>query len=105
MNVHDQERRASNRYELRLPLRIAGQTVSAETCDVSARGVKFLANERVSAGAEVEFSMILPSSLTATNDIEVLCQGEVVRVSEQGDGRMSVAVRIDRYRFSESQVN
>lgn len=94
------DRRNSQRFPLRLPLIVDGERIEMETRDVSSHGVSFYSRRRLAPGTSVEFTMTLPASLTSTEDIEVLCQGQVVRVDEQNDGRLAVAVRIEHYRFA-----
>jgi hypothetical protein len=106
------EKRATRRFSLRLPVAVTYtddgvQERSAQTRDVSARGICFYVDSKISTGAPIEFTLTLPPEITLTEAIRVRCKGKVVRVdgATDGGGKMAVAAVIDEYEFlSESQV-
>ncbi|MGA8154251.1 MAG: PilZ domain-containing protein [Terriglobales bacterium] len=98
-------KRATRRFALRLPVSVSyrddgGQEQSAQTRDVSARGICFYVDAAIAAGATIEFTLTLPPEITLTESIRVRCKGKVVRVDEgQTDGKIAVAAVIDEYEF------
>ena len=100
-----EEQRATRRFALRLPLSVkppgeTGPEISAETRDVSARGICFYMPQPLAHGSDLEFTLTLPPEITLTESIRVRCFGRVVRV-EKGERANAVAVAavIDRYEF------
>ena len=98
-------KRATRRFALRLPVSVTytndgTQEKTAQTRDVSARGICFYLDSAIAAGAAIEFTLTLPPEITLTESIRVRCKGKVVRVDEGGsDGRITVAAVIDEYEF------
>lgn len=103
------EKRATRRFALRLPVAVTYtddgvQEKSAQTRDVSARGICFYVDHSISTGSAIEFTLTLPPEITLTEAIRVRCKGRVVRVDGTQAGRMAVAAVIDEYEFlSEAQ--
>lgn len=104
------EKRATRRFALRLPVAVTYgengvQEKTAQTRDVSARGICFYVDSAISSGAPIEFTLTLPPEITMTEAIRVRCKGKVVRVDAMdSNGKMAVAAVIDEYEFlSESQ--
>lgn len=100
-----QDQRATRRFPLKLPVSVkspigSGET-SAQTRDVSARGVCFfLDSPQLEKGSNIEFTLTLPPEITMTESIRVRCRGRVVRVESPGmDGRSAVAAQIEKYEF------
>jgi hypothetical protein len=87
------ERRSSRRFALRLPLTVTYP-------DVSARGICFYFESAPATGTDIEFTLVLPPEITATDSIHVHCKGRVVRV-DRGvpSGRLEVAAVINEYEF------
>jgi hypothetical protein len=100
-----QEKRATRRFALRLPVSVnytdnGTQEKSAQTRDVSARGICFYVDSHIEAGAVIEFTLTLPPEITLTESIRVRCKGKVVRVDPATpDGKVAVAAVIDEYEF------
>lgn len=100
-----QEKRATRRFALRLPVAVNYTTPStpekrAQTRDVSARGICFYVDSSIEAGSPIEFTLTLPPEITLTESIHVRCKGKVVRVDGgASDGKMAVAAVIDEYEF------
>jgi hypothetical protein len=100
-----EDKRATRRFALRLPVAVAageeeaGQD-SARTRDVSARGICFYTDRAMATGTGIEFTLTLPPEITLTESICVRCKGKVVRVEDgDHDGKMTVAAVIDEYEF------
>jgi hypothetical protein len=101
-----QEKRATRRFALRLPVSVnytesgVEDRSPAQTRDVSARGICFYLDSAVQEGAAIEFTLTLPPEITLTESIQVCCKGRVVRVEGTTlDGKMAVAAVIDEYEF------
>jgi hypothetical protein len=98
-------KRATRRFALRLPVSVSYtedgvQEKTAQTRDVSARGICFFVDSAITPGSTIEFTLTLPPEITLTESIRVRCKGKVVRVDEGGsEGRVAVAAVIDEYKF------
>ena len=100
----ENDKRATRRFALRLPVSVHygenGQEHTAQTRDVSARGICFYVDSAIQAGAGLYFTLTLPPEITLTESIRVRCKGRVVRVeSGNSDGKVAVAAVIDEYEF------
>lgn len=100
-----QEKRSTRRFALRLPVSVVydsakDQEKSAQTRDVSARGICFYVDAPIANGAPIEFTLTLPPEITLTESIRVRCKGKVVRVDEGApNNKVAVAAVIDEYEF------
>ena len=100
-----QEKRNTRRFALRLPVSVTysdngGQEKTAQTRDVSARGICFYVDSEIATGSPIEFTLTLPPEITLTESIKVRCKGKVVRVDNgAADGRVAVAAIIEEYEF------
>jgi len=99
----EHEKRATRRFALRLPVAVTytdngSQQKTAQTRDVSARGICFYVDSAIAAGSVIEFTLTLPPEITLTESIRVRCKGKVVRVDD-GEGKIAVAAVIDEYEF------
>jgi len=98
-------KRATRRFALRLPVSVSyaedgQQEKTAQTRDVSARGICFYVDSAIAAGSSIEFTLTLPPEITLTESIRVRCKGKVVRVDDAAaDGKIAVAAVIDEYEF------
>ena len=105
MDEHQQDKRATRRFSLRLPISVKYQDgteveKAATTRDVSARGICFLMDSPIGEGSEIEFTLTLPPEITLTESIRVRCKGRVVRTDQRnGNGDLSIAAVIDEYEF------
>jgi len=103
--VQSAEKRATRRFGLRLPVSVnatgnAGAILSAQTRDVSARGICFYMDTPLATGSDIEFTLTLPPEITLTESIRVRCKGKVVRVDNNvADAKVPVAAVIDEYEF------
>ena len=99
------ERRTARRYDLSLPVIIrvpVGKETSqnGKTRDISTRGVYFTIDQDLSADAELDITLTLPSEVTRGSEVFIRAMGKVVRVEkrpENGSSRVGVAAVIERY--------
>ena len=88
---------------MKLPLSVKmprGEAVelSAETKDVSARGIFFYFDSSLNEGSPIEFTLTLPPEITLTESIKVHCLGKVVRIDKKPDDRqIGIAAAIHQY--------
>jgi len=100
----ENDKRTTRRFALRLPVSVRygenEEEHSAQTRDVSARGICFYVDSAIQAGSPIDFTLTLPPEITLTESIRVRCKGRVVRV-EGGNptNKMMVAAVIDEYEF------
>lgn len=99
------ERRSTKRFPLKLALsvrpsgvRTAGEIVT-ECKDVSSHGVFFFLQESLQSGSPLELVLTLPSEITRAEPVRVRCEARVQRSEPAGEGRVGIAVKIERYRF------
>ena len=105
------ERRSSRRFALNLPLTVtfddalgkdgeSKNAVGTHSVDVSARGICFYFDAPPATGTDLEFTLTLPTEITATDSIHVRCKGRVVRAeTSYPSGKMAVAAVINEYEF------
>jgi len=98
------DRREARRFNMSLPMRLLTRDshsleFTAQTRDVSYRGLFFLAEAEFRIGSNIDFVITLPEQVTRSGDVNIRCQGQVVRVESTQNGCMGVAARIDRYEF------
>src|SRR5215813_15045787 len=98
------ERREARRFMMTLPVRVFphesnGPELNARTRDVSYRGLYFLADAKFDVGSPIEFVITLPETVTQSGDVNIRCQGQIVRVEPSDNGHMGIAAKIDRYEF------
>ena len=76
-----------------------GNAYSAQTENISAKGVLFAMDKEVAVGSIVDFTIMLPAEVLGTRqNVQVDCRGRVVR-SFEDRGRRGVGVVIDEYHF------
>ncbi|HKV61948.1 MAG TPA: PilZ domain-containing protein [Candidatus Acidoferrum sp.] len=98
------DRREARRFTMNLPMRVLpreakGHELDANTRDVSYRGLYFLADSKFEIGSEIDFVITLPQQVTQSGDVNIRCQGEVVRIEPTENGRVGIAAKIARYEF------
>jgi hypothetical protein len=98
------DRREARRFTMSLPMRVlplegGEKEVSVQTRDVSYRGLYFLADSKFEIGSEIDFVITLPEQITQSGDVNIRCQGKIVRVEPSEDGRIGIAAKIARYEF------
>lgn len=105
MAERQQDKRATRRFSLRLPISVKYQNgptgeKTAFTRDVSARGICFYLDSHIGQGTDIEFTLTLPPEITLTENIRVRCKGTVVRAEGgSNNGQLSVAAVINEYEF------
>jgi c-di-GMP-binding flagellar brake protein YcgR len=104
------ERREARRFTMTLPIRVQPHgkpqsELKAQTRDVSYRGLYFLTEERFEENGEIDFVITLPQQVTQSGDVNIHCQGRVVRVEPNGNGRVGIAAKIERYEFIPVSAN
>jgi hypothetical protein len=98
------DRRTARRYDLSLPVLIRipveRDACNGKTRDISTRGVYFVIENQLVAGAELDLTMTLPAEVTGGTEVFIRAVGKVVRV-EKGPGnngqQVGVAALIQRY--------
>ena len=98
------DRREARRFNMSLPLRVLARDsqspeLTAQTRDVSYRGLYFLAEAQFKLGTPIDFVITLPEQVTRSGDVNIRCQGQVVRVEPSNNGKSGIAAKIDRYEF------
>src|SRR6266571_3969324 len=98
------ERREARRFNMNLPLRVLpreakGRELNAQTRDLSYQGLYFLAEADFQVGNDIEFVITLPQQVTQSGDVNIRCQGKIVRVETTENGRIGIAAKIARYEF------
>jgi hypothetical protein len=97
------DRRTARRYDLSLPVLIRvpveRDACDGKTRDISTRGVYFIIENNLAAGAELDLTMTLPAEVTGGTEVFIRAIGKVVRVEKTAanDGRHGVAALIQRY--------
>ena len=108
-----EERRASSRYNLALPMeiRLASILTSVEstlvrTRDISTHGFYFNIAQKFTPGTEFEFSIALPIEVTGTAQAYVCGKARAVRVEETGESHqrcLGVGALIESYQISRAE--
>lgn len=108
------ERRMARRYDLSLPVNVRlpikkeeiskketdEVTHNGQTRDISTRGVYFTMQKELLPGAEVDFTLTLPTEITRGSEVLVRAHGRIVRVDKRDDEEfenVGVAAVIERY--------
>jgi hypothetical protein len=81
------------------PRESESREIRAHTRDLSYRGLYFLADANFKIGSEIDFVITLPEQVTQSGDVNIRCQGQIVRVEPGDNGRVGIAAKIDRYEF------
>jgi len=105
-----EERRATSRYNLALPVEIrlapiltALGSILAKTRDISTHGFYFNIAQEFTVGTMFEFSIALPIEITGPTQAYISGTARAVRVEETGEshaGRSGVGALIEKYRIS-----
>ena len=98
------DRREARRFNMTLPMRVLSHDSQAmefpaQTRDVSYRGLYFLAEQQLKLGSNIEFIITLPEQVTRSGDVNIRCQGQIIRVEPTNNGKTGVAAKINRYEF------
>jgi c-di-GMP-binding flagellar brake protein YcgR len=94
------DRRTARRYDLSLPIIVRalidkeGACRTGKTQDISTQGICFTIDDNLSAGAELNLTIILAAERTGGSEVLVKATGKVIRVDKRsgnGDQKVSVA--------------
>jgi hypothetical protein len=103
------DRRLVGRHGVRLPLRVrlwksAMPEQSAESVNVSQRGIYFATDSILRQGETIEVLFDMPELVIGEPTTEWRCTGHVVRVEaiEHATGKIGVGVQFDCYEVSRS---
>jgi hypothetical protein len=94
------ERRASQRFDLHLPVRVPedGRFAGAFTQNLSIRGALLCTDFHLDEGSEIELMMVMPSELTLSESMCVRCRARVLRVHTNSQ-KSTIAVQFEKYEF------
>ena len=98
-----QEVRCAVRFPLSLPVALStdAEEFAAATVNVSASGVLFITDRKVTTGTHIGFQLRMPGEILGTpRDVLVHCHGRVVRCYPSQTGYHTAAT-IDEYRFAD----
>jgi hypothetical protein len=107
------DRRTARRYELSLPVIVRAPmdkeaaTLTGKTRDISTRGVYFTIDNNVSAGADLNLTVILPAEVTGGTEVFVRATGKVIRVDQHsgnGDQKVDVAAVFEMYEMVRNEA-
>ena len=82
------DRRTARRYDLSLPVIIHAPILKGavsrigKTQDISTRGVYFTIENNLSAGAELDITILFPAELTGGTKVFIRATGKVIRVDD-----------------------
>ena len=98
------DRREARRFNMTLPMRVLPRDsqsaeLMAHTRDVSYRGLYFLTEAAFKIGSTIEFVITRPQQVTRAADVNIRCQGQVVRTEPTYNGKTGIAAKIERYEF------
>lgn len=99
-----EERRASPRVSLALPLKLRrldqpeAPVLDAEVVNLSERGLLFLLNPPLAEGTPFEMALVMPSAVTGGAPMRVSCMARVLRLElKHPRGLPANAAVIERY--------
>lgn len=101
----EDERRRAPRVPVKLPVKlraVEGTTpfmVSADSINISERGLYFQMTGPMKPGTRIELSFTMPPEVTGSVAMKIRCVGRVIRVEpdSQAEGRTAVAAQIERF--------
>jgi Tfp pilus assembly protein PilZ len=109
MNGYRTDRRLADRYKMNTPLRVrlwksAVPECTAESVNLSQRGIYFATDSELRKGETVEVFFKMPDEIVGEPTGEWRCTGHVVRVEEirAPGGKQGVGVQFDCYEVSRS---
>ena len=105
-----EERRATSRYNLTLPVEVrivpnlpAVGSISVKTRDISTHGFYFNIAHEFTVGTKFEFSITLPIEVTGATQAYVSGKARAVRIEDIGEsypGSFGVGALIESYQIS-----
>lgn len=99
------DQRKTRRFNLALPVSVRFEggeprDLTAESRDVSSRGIYFFVESKLNEGSDIEFTLTLPPEITLTQSIRVRCKGKVLRIQpDAAANKIGVAALIEKYDF------
>jgi hypothetical protein len=98
------ERRTSQRFPFQIPLGLKVVADGRQDCgltqNMSARGVFFYTDTKVSEGSSLELTLVMPTEISLSESTRVRCQGKCLRVTGPEIGnKFGIAAVIERYDF------
>lgn len=101
----EDDRRRAARIPVKVPVKLRpteGTTpymVSADSINISDRGLFFQMTGPMKPGTRIELSFTMPAEVTGSLSMKIRCIGRVVRVEPEAssDGRTGVAAQIERF--------
>ena len=100
------DRRIARRYDLSLPVIVRSlidredASWAGKTREISNRGVYFTIDSNLSAGAELELTMIIPAEVSGSTEVFIRATGKVIRVDKRSgtsDQEANVAAVFEMY--------
>ena len=111
MTLYRTDRRMAGRHKLKTPLRVrlwksAAPEQTAESVNVSQRGIYFATDSLLREGETVEVFFNMPGEVIGEPMSEWRCTGHVVRVEaiQATGGKVGVGVQFDCYEVSKSKM-
>ena len=108
-----EERRATSRYNLALPVEIrlapnldAAASILVKTRDISIHGFYFNITQAFAVGTQFEYSIVLPIEITGAARANISGKARAVRVKEIGEshpGHFGVGALIESYQVSREE--
>ena len=105
-----QDRRSMRRFDMRLPaaVHVAEATIDellTETQNVSARGLFFYLDRKLSQGSRIDVTLTFPPHITLTDSVRVRFRARVIRVGDWlPASRVGIAALIEDYEFLRSNA-
>ena len=107
------DRRTARRYDLSLPVIIRAPidkvevSRSGQTRDISNRGVYFTIDNNLTAGAELDITMILPPEVTGDAEVFIKATGKIIRVDQRSEnvGQIDVAAAFEIYEIVRNEAS
>jgi PilZ domain len=103
MSDSSTERRATRRFDMRLPATVKTtgtlDETRTETQNVSARGVFFYLDRPVDPGSHLEVTLTFPPHITLTDPVRIRFLARVLRIDTAPVSRVGVAAFIEEYEF------
>jgi hypothetical protein len=97
------ERRSGQRFDFQMPVSVRSesthQTAYGFTQNLSARGAFVYTGLQARPGERVEIGLVMPSEITLSEPMRVLCRGTVLRVSPAVEQKFGVAIRLENYEY------
>ena len=97
MGTPQPDRRRQKRFKVKVPAKVPGAAMTAETRDVSASGIFLYLDSECKPGSEIQLVLTLPKEVGFSRPQMMMCHSRVLRVEPAGNGRYGIAVTIDKF--------